>query len=236
MSSQKKTNLCLVPAGKGDVFGDVFWKEVTLAQACANVRALTYCDLHVIKRDALQKVLEFYTAFSNHFSRNLLLTYNLRKRVSDSSNTFTGLTQNLRKHQLSASSLEKKVIKLCEFCSSRLCNIYIYVITGNIAERGQYREDVKHDIISVAEILTLKIYWLNYADSIFTVFYTVKLWLNISNTSSAEPDRINHNIKPSKWLTGGINICVNQQKWKQLEQFHYTDMFLYLMNKIYVLL
>ncbi|XP_051578985.1 potassium voltage-gated channel subfamily H member 1-like isoform X1 [Myxocyprinus asiaticus] len=67
--------------GKGDVFGDVFWKEVTLAQACANVRALTYCDLHVIKRDALQKVLEFYTAFFNHFSRNLLLTYNLRKRL-----------------------------------------------------------------------------------------------------------------------------------------------------------
>ncbi|XP_076016423.1 potassium voltage-gated channel subfamily H member 1a isoform X2 [Genypterus blacodes] len=67
--------------GKGDVFGDVFWKEVTLAQACANVRALTYCDLHIIKRDALQKVLEFYTAFSNHFSRNLLLTYNLRKRI-----------------------------------------------------------------------------------------------------------------------------------------------------------
>ncbi|XP_026767721.2 potassium voltage-gated channel subfamily H member 1a isoform X2 [Pangasianodon hypophthalmus] len=67
--------------GKGDVFGDVFWKEVTLAQSCANVRALTYCDLHVIKRDALQKVLEFYTPFSNHFSRNLLLTYNLRKRI-----------------------------------------------------------------------------------------------------------------------------------------------------------
>ena len=78
-------NPCSVSSGKGDVFGDVFWKEVTLAQACANVRALTYCDLHVIKRDALQKVLEFYTAFSNHFSRNLLLTYNLRKRVSGSS-------------------------------------------------------------------------------------------------------------------------------------------------------
>ncbi|XP_072293073.1 potassium voltage-gated channel subfamily H member 1a isoform X4 [Eucyclogobius newberryi] len=67
--------------GKGDVFGDVFWKEVTLTQSCANVRALTYCDLHIIKRDALQKVLEFYTAFANHFSRNLLLTYNLRKRI-----------------------------------------------------------------------------------------------------------------------------------------------------------
>lgn len=63
------------------MFGDVFWKEVNLAQACANVRALTYCDLHIIKRDALQKVLEFYTAFAGHFSRNLVLTYNLRKRV-----------------------------------------------------------------------------------------------------------------------------------------------------------
>ncbi|XP_029950439.1 potassium voltage-gated channel subfamily H member 1-like [Salarias fasciatus] len=67
--------------GKGDVFGDVFWKEMTLAQSCANVRALTYCDLHVIKRDALQKVLEFYSNFANHFSRNLVLTYNLRKRI-----------------------------------------------------------------------------------------------------------------------------------------------------------
>lgn len=64
------------------MFGDVFWKEAALAQSCANVRALTYCDLHVIKRDALQKVLEFYTAFSHSFSRNLVLTYNLRKRVS----------------------------------------------------------------------------------------------------------------------------------------------------------
>ncbi|XP_036398220.1 potassium voltage-gated channel subfamily H member 5 isoform X2 [Megalops cyprinoides] len=67
--------------GKGDVFGDVFWKETTLAHACANVRALTYCDLHVIRREALLKVLEFYTAFANSFSRNLILTCNLRKRI-----------------------------------------------------------------------------------------------------------------------------------------------------------
>lgn len=67
--------------GKGDVFGDIFWKETTLAHACANVRALTYCDLHIIKREALLKVLDFYTAFANSFSRNLTLTCNLRKRV-----------------------------------------------------------------------------------------------------------------------------------------------------------
>ncbi|XP_050808492.1 potassium voltage-gated channel subfamily H member 5 isoform X1 [Gopherus flavomarginatus] len=67
--------------GKGDVFGDIFWKETTLAHACANVRALTYCDLHIIKREALLKVLDFYTAFANSFSRNLTLTCNLRKRI-----------------------------------------------------------------------------------------------------------------------------------------------------------
>ncbi|XP_078145993.1 voltage-gated delayed rectifier potassium channel KCNH5-like isoform X1 [Centroberyx gerrardi] len=67
--------------GKGDVFGDVFWKEAAMARACANVRALTYCDLHVIRREALMRVLEFYTAFANSFSRNLILTCNLRKRI-----------------------------------------------------------------------------------------------------------------------------------------------------------
>ncbi|XP_051908016.1 potassium voltage-gated channel subfamily H member 5-like isoform X2 [Hippocampus zosterae] len=67
--------------GKGDVFGDVFWKESTMARACANVRALTYCDLHVIRREALTRVLDFYTAFAHSFSRNLILTCNLRKRV-----------------------------------------------------------------------------------------------------------------------------------------------------------
>lgn len=74
-------HLYLRPPGKGDVFGDVFWKETTMARACANVRALTYCDLHVIRRDALMRVLDFYTAFANTFSRNLILTCNLRKRV-----------------------------------------------------------------------------------------------------------------------------------------------------------
>lgn len=76
------TNLPCCFSGKGDVFGDIFWKETSLAHACANVRALTYCDLHIIKREALLKVLDFYTAFANSFSRNLTLTCNLRKRVS----------------------------------------------------------------------------------------------------------------------------------------------------------
>ncbi|XP_052769346.1 potassium voltage-gated channel subfamily H member 1-like isoform X2 [Mya arenaria] len=66
---------------KGDVFGDNFWKEGTYGQSTANVRALTYCDLHTIKRERLLEVLEFYHAFANSFARNLTLTYNLRHRI-----------------------------------------------------------------------------------------------------------------------------------------------------------
>ena len=67
---------------KGDVFGDLFWKETTIGQSAANVRALTYCDLHLIKRGDLLEVLAFYHSFSNSFTRNMMLTYNLRHRVS----------------------------------------------------------------------------------------------------------------------------------------------------------
>ena len=67
--------------GRGDVFGDVFWKENSIGQSAANVRALTYCDLHTIKRERLVEVLSFYQSFANSFARNMVLTYNLRHRV-----------------------------------------------------------------------------------------------------------------------------------------------------------
>ena len=71
----------LFQLGKGDVFGDQFWKDSAVGQSAANVRALTYCDLHAIKRDKLLEVLDFYSAFANSFARNLVLTYNLRHRL-----------------------------------------------------------------------------------------------------------------------------------------------------------
>ena len=37
--------------GKNDVFGDAFWKETETGQAVANVRALTYCDIHLVNRE-----------------------------------------------------------------------------------------------------------------------------------------------------------------------------------------
>ncbi|TSV02086.1 Potassium voltage-gated channel subfamily H member 5 [Bagarius yarrelli] len=64
--------LCFVVSGSLEVIQD----DEVIA-----ILALTYCDLHIIHRDALLKVLHFYTAFANSFSRNLILTCNLRKRI-----------------------------------------------------------------------------------------------------------------------------------------------------------
>ncbi|KIH61430.1 cyclic nucleotide-binding domain protein [Ancylostoma duodenale] len=45
--------------GKGDVFGDEFWKNNgSTGQSAANVRALTYTDLHMIKKDKLMEVVD----------------------------------------------------------------------------------------------------------------------------------------------------------------------------------
>ena len=46
--SQKKSLIFF--SGKNDVFGDSFWKESETGQAMANVRALTYCDIHLVNR------------------------------------------------------------------------------------------------------------------------------------------------------------------------------------------
>ena len=39
----------LLISGKGDVFGDSFWRDPEVGQASVNVRALTYCDIHLVR-------------------------------------------------------------------------------------------------------------------------------------------------------------------------------------------
>ncbi len=69
--------------GANDVFGDDFWSKNrdSVGQSTANVRALTYCNIHQIRRERLLEVLDFYHPFSISFARNMVLTYNLRHRV-----------------------------------------------------------------------------------------------------------------------------------------------------------
>lgn len=47
-------------------------------KSCADVRALSYCDLHTIQREEILEVLDKYPEFADHFFTNLELTFDLR--------------------------------------------------------------------------------------------------------------------------------------------------------------
>ncbi len=67
--------------GRNDVFGDANWRDHTVAKSAVHVRALTYCDIHMINVEKLKEILEFYKAFAQTFARNLTLTYDLSRRT-----------------------------------------------------------------------------------------------------------------------------------------------------------
>ncbi|XP_076751204.1 potassium voltage-gated channel seizure isoform X3 [Xylocopa sonorina] len=73
-----KGDVVMAILGKDDIFGENPCIYPTVGKASCNVRALTYCDLHKIHRDDLLDVLALYPEFSNHFSQNLEITFNLR--------------------------------------------------------------------------------------------------------------------------------------------------------------
>ncbi|CAI5676209.1 potassium voltage-gated channel subfamily H member 6a isoform X1 [Oreochromis aureus] len=64
--------------GKNDIFGEPINLYERPGKSSADVRALTYCDLHKILRDDLLEVLDMYPDFSNMFWNNLEITFNLR--------------------------------------------------------------------------------------------------------------------------------------------------------------
>lgn len=67
-----------VGAGKNDIFGEPISLYARPGKSNADVRALTYCDLHKIQREDLLEVLDMYPAFSDNFWSNLEITFNLR--------------------------------------------------------------------------------------------------------------------------------------------------------------
>uniref|UniRef100_A0A665T3U6 Potassium voltage-gated channel, subfamily H (eag-related), member 6a n=1 Tax=Echeneis naucrates TaxID=173247 RepID=A0A665T3U6_ECHNA len=64
--------------GKNDIFGEPISLYGRPGKSSADVRALTYCDLHKILRDDLLEVLDMYPDFSEKFWHNLEITFVLR--------------------------------------------------------------------------------------------------------------------------------------------------------------
>ncbi|XP_041424048.1 potassium voltage-gated channel subfamily H member 2 isoform X2 [Xenopus laevis] len=64
--------------GKNDIFGEPINLYARPGKSNADVRALTYCDLHKIHREDLLEVLDMYPEFSDYFWSILEITFNLR--------------------------------------------------------------------------------------------------------------------------------------------------------------
>ncbi|XP_062424599.1 potassium voltage-gated channel subfamily H member 2 isoform X2 [Rhea pennata] len=91
--------------GKNDIFGEPLNLYARPGKSNADVRALTYCDLHKIHREDLLEVLDMYPEFSDHFWSSLEITFNLRDTNmipgSPGSDDLDGGFNRLRKRKLS---------------------------------------------------------------------------------------------------------------------------------------
>uniref|UniRef100_A0A3P9AFL8 Cyclic nucleotide-binding domain-containing protein n=1 Tax=Esox lucius TaxID=8010 RepID=A0A3P9AFL8_ESOLU len=77
-----KDDIVVAILGKNDIFGEMIHLYAKPGKSNADVRALSYCDLHTIQREDLLEVLDMYPEFADFFLTNLELTFNLRDENS----------------------------------------------------------------------------------------------------------------------------------------------------------
>uniref|UniRef100_A0A8C4E6L1 Potassium channel, voltage gated eag related subfamily H, member 7 n=1 Tax=Dicentrarchus labrax TaxID=13489 RepID=A0A8C4E6L1_DICLA len=77
-----KDDVVVAILGKNDIFGEMIHLYTKPGKSCADVRALSYCDLHTIQREEIVEVLDMYPEFADHFLTNLELTFDLRDENS----------------------------------------------------------------------------------------------------------------------------------------------------------
>ncbi|XP_068575716.1 potassium voltage-gated channel subfamily H member 7 isoform X3 [Cebidichthys violaceus] len=82
-----KDDVVVAILGKNDIFGEMIHLFTKPGKSCADVRALSYCDLHTIQREEILEVLDMYPEFADHFLTNLELTFDLRDEKTTDSNT-----------------------------------------------------------------------------------------------------------------------------------------------------
>ncbi|XP_064290767.1 potassium voltage-gated channel subfamily H member 7 isoform X6 [Passer domesticus] len=115
-----KSDIVVAILGKNDIFGEMVHLYAKPGKSNADVRALTYCDLHKIQREDLLEVLDMYPEFSDLFLTNLELTFNLRDETAKSDLVIRSQTTNdtdgdnckIRRRKLSfQSEIEKDCFK-----------------------------------------------------------------------------------------------------------------------------
>ncbi|CAL8368829.1 unnamed protein product [Arctogadus glacialis] len=82
-----KDDIVVAILGKNDIFGEMIHLCSKSGKSNADVRALSYCDLHTIQREELLEVLDMYPEFNHLFFSNLELTFNLRDENTTATNS-----------------------------------------------------------------------------------------------------------------------------------------------------
>ncbi|XP_030630554.1 potassium voltage-gated channel subfamily H member 2a [Chanos chanos] len=107
-------DVVLAILGKNDIFGEPINLYARPGKSSADVRALTYCDLHKIHREDVLEVLDMYPEFSDHFWSNLEITFNLRdinmipRSMSNEEPDSLCLNRRLRRSNLSLHHRDEK--------------------------------------------------------------------------------------------------------------------------------
>ncbi|XP_029309277.1 potassium voltage-gated channel subfamily H member 7-like [Cottoperca gobio] len=136
-----KGNVVVAILGKNDIFGELINLYAQPGKSSADVRALTYCDLHTIHREDMLEVLGMYPEFCEYFWSNLEITFNLRdvnnEFLSGEDSDCEELSRPQRKHKLSSSHtgstspLQTACKKDAGQCNRPLCS----------AQRGEYKTE-----------------------------------------------------------------------------------------------
>uniref|UniRef100_A0A8C4DDD1 Voltage-gated inwardly rectifying potassium channel KCNH2 n=1 Tax=Dicentrarchus labrax TaxID=13489 RepID=A0A8C4DDD1_DICLA len=85
-----KGDVVVAILGKNDIFGEPINLYTLPGKSSADVRALTYCDLHKIYREDMLEVLDMYPEFCENFWSNLEITFNLRDVETMTCENYTG--------------------------------------------------------------------------------------------------------------------------------------------------
>uniref|UniRef100_A0A8C3R3D7 Potassium voltage-gated channel subfamily H member 7 n=1 Tax=Cyanoderma ruficeps TaxID=181631 RepID=A0A8C3R3D7_9PASS len=134
-----KSDIVVAILGKNDIFGEMVHLYAKPGKSNADVRALTYCDLHKIQREDLLEVLDMYPEFSDLFLTNLELTFNLRDETAKvhiiSDFSFIILGQIL-------SGILEWCQPLSNYMYINLC-FYMFCISSDINKRNWEQENIQ---------------------------------------------------------------------------------------------
>ncbi|XP_072315975.1 voltage-gated inwardly rectifying potassium channel KCNH7 isoform X3 [Eucyclogobius newberryi] len=144
-----KEDVVVAILGKNDIFGEMIHLFAKPGKSCADVRALSYCDLHTIQREEILEVLDMYPEFADHFFTNLELTFDLRDENSKMTNPkhSSSCTDEIRcqqrlsyRRKFSTGSNNK--MRVATYCGSRhQRHMYGSSAAENMRESAEEGED-----------------------------------------------------------------------------------------------